>query len=394
MILRISCTVGSALALDVQATSQMSKDCAECPEMVVLPAGNLEMGRDGATHLVTLQSFAIGKFEVTQGQWQSLMGKNPSHFKKCGAECPVEQVSWDDMQTFIRKLNAKSCKKYRLPSEAQWEYACRAGARQKYCGSDDLDAVAWYGAFASPGESVRTGNSIASTNRVGQRQGNAWGLFDMSGNVREATQDCWRKDLTAAPRDGSAFVDAVCGKRVWRGSAWDSGLTDALVQVRSGDFPMNRSSDGGFRLAIMPSPGAENVVELNRFQEGPQNDAGEGTVLDTKTKRKWMMSDFGQDITWKEANGWCGGGGERINEWRLPTKSELAVLFDRSQSIRCNDTICHVSSEFKLTDHKFWTKERGSSRQAGFVDLSTGDAKLAPKTPLAKNFRALCITHT
>jgi formylglycine-generating enzyme required for sulfatase activity len=116
-----------------------SQDCNDCPEMIVIPAGSFEMGEAGHTHHVTIaKPFAIGKYEVTQAQWQAVMGKNPSYFRQCGGNCPVEQVSWDDIKQFIRKLNQKTGKKYRLPSESEWEYACRAGGRNEYCGSDEI----------------------------------------------------------------------------------------------------------------------------------------------------------------------------------------------------------------------------------------------------------------
>ena len=122
------------------------KDCPECPDMVEIPAGSFDMGSNSGeadekpVHRVTIaKPFAIGKTEVTQAQWLAVMGNNPSNFTGCGDTCPVEQVSWNDVQTFIRKLNAKTGKQYRLPTEAEWEYACRAGnaagiLRQRQCG--------------------------------------------------------------------------------------------------------------------------------------------------------------------------------------------------------------------------------------------------------------------
>lgn len=107
----------------------------DCPEMVLIPAGEK-----------IIRSFLLCKTEVSQGQWRAVMGSNPPKlaFKTCGDDCPVERVSWNDAQAFIKKLNEQTGKSYRLPSEAEWEYACRAGGRHSYCGSDDIGVVAWY----------------------------------------------------------------------------------------------------------------------------------------------------------------------------------------------------------------------------------------------------------
>ena len=218
------------------------RDCAECAEMVVIPAGNFEMGDNGATHTVALKAFALGKTEVTQGQWQAVMGGNPSIHRFCGSECPVENISWDDAQTFIQKLNAKTGKTYRLPSEAEWEYACRAGARQEYCGGDTPNAIAWYGAFAA-------GNSDKSTNRVGGKQANAFGLHDMTGNVWEWTQDCWNPTYTGAPVDGSAWSTGTCGQRVVRGGSWNLDTGFARASYRGRISSWNRNNNSGLRLA-------------------------------------------------------------------------------------------------------------------------------------------------
>ncbi len=126
------------------------KDCPTCGEMVEIPAGSFDMGSNNGesdekpVHRVTFSKpFAIGKTEVTQEQWYAVMGSDPSYFNGCGDTCPVEQVSWNDAQTFIKKLNAKTGKQYRLPTEAEWEYACRAGSQLEYCGSDNADNVSW-----------------------------------------------------------------------------------------------------------------------------------------------------------------------------------------------------------------------------------------------------------
>jgi formylglycine-generating enzyme required for sulfatase activity len=222
------------------------KDCAECPEMVILPAGSFQMGsnesdRQKPIHSVSIaKQFALGKIEVSQGQWRSLMGNNPSHFSDCGDDCPVEKVSWDDAQQYVRKLSQKTGKTYRLPSEAEWEYACRAGGTHSYCGSESVDSVAWY-----------ESNSGSKTNPVARKQANAWGLYDMSGNVWEWVEDCWNGHYNGAPGDGSAWTGGNCGARVIRGGGWDDTPKYARSAYRFKYGSSVRNDFIGFRLARM-----------------------------------------------------------------------------------------------------------------------------------------------
>jgi formylglycine-generating enzyme required for sulfatase activity len=224
------------------------KDCAECPEMVVIPAGSFVIGSDKSsdeqpTHSVNLRSFSIGKYEVTQEQWFAVMGYNSSANK--GRTLPVAQVSWNDTQQFIEKLNQKTGQKYRLPSEAEWEYAARAGTTTEWSfGNDEskLGNYAWHGR-----------NSGGKTQEVGQKQPNAFGLYDMHGNVWEWTQDCWHDNYIGAPTDGSVWTAGCSGNyRVLRGGSWldfPAGLRSA---VRGGGNPGSRGNFSGFRLARTP----------------------------------------------------------------------------------------------------------------------------------------------
>ena len=221
------------------------KDCGDCPEMVVIPSGSFEMGsNDGyaeekPVHRVTIsRSFALGKYEVTQGEWHALMGSNPSAFLSCGDNCPVERVSWEDAQEFIRRLNAKTGEHYRLPSEAEWEYACRAGGRHQYCGSDTIDSVAWY---------LR--NSGSTTHRAGTKSANGFGLYDMSGNVYEWVQDCYNDSYAGAPSDGSAWESGDCRRRVLRGGSWDHSPPRSLSAFRGRFLAALRLYTFGLRLA-------------------------------------------------------------------------------------------------------------------------------------------------
>lgn len=231
------------------STLQSFRDCPDCPEMVVIQAGSFDMGSSGYSsaekpvHRVTISSnFALGKTEITQGQWKLIMGSNPSKLTKCGNDCPVEKVSWNDAQVFIRKLNTKTGKQYRLPSEAEWEYACRAGERQEYCGSDDLDSVGWYLAFPYK----KSGSTKA--HRVATKQANAWGLYDMSGNVMEWVEDSFHGDYSGAPTDGSAWTGGSA-LRVLRGGSWGSESFTATAAFRGALLPEIQGESIGFRLA-------------------------------------------------------------------------------------------------------------------------------------------------
>jgi formylglycine-generating enzyme required for sulfatase activity len=226
----------------VHAGAETLKDCATCPEMVVLPAGSFQMGlpgraKEGPVHTVTLSRFAIGRFEVTQGEWKAVMGTNPSKAAGCGAGCPVENVNWHDAREFVKKLSARTGRRYRLPSEAEWEYACRAGTQNDFCGGDDADKVAWYG------------NEYETLHEAGQKQPNAWGLYDMSGNVWEWTQDCRHDSYQGAPADGSAWEGGEhCDSRILRGGSWLTGPQYTRTGLR---FPFSanyRAGDFGVRV--------------------------------------------------------------------------------------------------------------------------------------------------
>lgn len=189
-------------------------------------------------HQVTLSSFSIGKYEVTQEEWEAMMGNNPSSFK--GAKRPVERVSWTDCQEFIRKLNTMTGKRFRLPTEAEWEYAARGGIKSsgyKYAGSDNLDRVAWY-----------ESNSGNATHDIGQKSPNELGLYDMSGNVWEWCQDRYggyssnSQTNPSGPSSGSI--------RVFRGGGWFSNAWGCRVSFRSYDSPGFTNFNLGLRLAL------------------------------------------------------------------------------------------------------------------------------------------------
>ncbi len=194
-------------------------------------------------HQVRVSDFEISRYEVTQTLWDAVMGENPSGFKGC-AQCPVERVSWEDVQTFLKKLNALTGERYRLPTEAEWEYAARGGRKSQgyqYAGSEKLNAVAWY--FDNSGD---------KTHPVGQKQPNELGLYDMSGNVWEWVEDCWNKGYTGAPSDGRAWQSGDCSLRGLRGGSWFIGPEHLQSAHRDVGDVGNRVNYVGFRLALTP----------------------------------------------------------------------------------------------------------------------------------------------
>ncbi|MBF0145479.1 MAG: formylglycine-generating enzyme family protein [Magnetococcales bacterium] len=198
-------------------------------------------------HEVCVSAFQLGKYEVTQKQWQTLMGSNPSTFVMCGDDCPVEQVSWEEVQPFIEKLNAfgKECH-YRLPTETEWEYACRSGGRKEapvenYCGSNDVNQVAWY-----------DGNSGGRTHPVGQKSANGFGLHDMSGNVWEWVADGYgvyaEKYHGITPRYNPTRSVSTDSRRVGRGGSWISLPADVRSAFRINRLQSFRQDNAGFRV--------------------------------------------------------------------------------------------------------------------------------------------------
>ena len=215
------------------------------PEMVYVAGGTFLMGGSSGesdekpVHSVTLSSFNIGKFEVTHAQWKSVMGSNPSYFKECD-QCPVEQVSWNDVQDFIRKLNAQTGRNYRLPTEAEWEYAAKGGKSSKgftYSGSNDLNAVAW-----------NTDNSGGKTHSVGGKQANELGVYDMTGNVWEYCSDFYGDyNNYSETNPTGALSDRG---RVLRGGGWYYAANYCRVAYRTGHNPSSTYNDSGFRLVL------------------------------------------------------------------------------------------------------------------------------------------------
>jgi len=217
------------------------------PKMVRITGGSFQMGSptsetgrdsDEKQHRVTVKDFEIGQYEVTQAQWQAVMGNNPSHFQGC-TDCPVENVSWNDVQDYLEKLNRQTGKNYRLPTEAEWEYACRGGvAGQRYCGGNNPDRVAWY-----------DGNSDSKTHPVGQKTANDFGLYDMSGNVWEWTCSAYDSDYSGSEKE--CKINDTGDPLAVRGGGLDDtpAWVRSALRYRGGYFPASRLNYTGFRLA-------------------------------------------------------------------------------------------------------------------------------------------------
>ena len=220
-------------------------------EMVYVEGGTFEMGAtteqgsdaykdEKPVHRVTLSDYYIGKYEVTQELWEAVMGSNPSYFK--GAQNPVESVSWNDCQEFVIRLNRLTGRTFRLPTEAEWEYASRGGNKSrhyKYSGSNNIDYVAWY-----------TDNSGRKTHAVGTKTANELGIYDMSGNVWEWCSD-WYGGYSAGAQTNPQGPSSGSG-RVLRGGSWFSRARYCRVSIRSILDPGDSYNNNGLRLVLVP----------------------------------------------------------------------------------------------------------------------------------------------
>ena len=218
-------------------------------KMIAVQGGTFTMGAtseqgsdtssdEKPTHKVTLSDYMIGETEVTQELWKAVMGTNPSYFS--GTQNPVERVSWEDCQNFIAELNAMTGKKFRLPTEAEWEFAARGGNKSngfKYSGSGSIDKVAWY-----------EGNSSSKTHPVKQKQANELGIYDMSGNVWEWCQDWYGSYSSSAQTNPTGPSSG--SNRVYRGGGWDTYAAYCRVSFRSSDTPTDSNILLGLRLAL------------------------------------------------------------------------------------------------------------------------------------------------
>jgi formylglycine-generating enzyme required for sulfatase activity len=215
------------------------------PEMILVEGGTFKMGynygktNEKPVHTVTLSAFKIGKYEVTQAQWKAIMGENPSGFDEC-LNCPIQNVTWNEVGAFVNKLNAQTDKRYRLPTEAEWEFAARGGKKTKgynFSGGDDIISVAWF-----------SENSYSKTHSVGLKLPNELGIYDMTGNVWEYCSD-WLGDYDirvivnpSGSNDGEF--------RVVRGGSFGTIVSDSRITCRTGVYAGDKYLNRGFRLAL------------------------------------------------------------------------------------------------------------------------------------------------
>ena len=254
---------GMAFAADpaVKAKAKVqAKEIEKGPviELVLIKGGCYQMGdvfgggdsNEVPAHEVCVKDFNLGKYEVTQEQWQKVMGQNPSEFAACGKNCPVDSVTWDMAQEFIKKLNTMTKKKYRLPTEAEWEYAARSGGKdEKWPGTNSEESLEEYAWYAK--------NSAETTHPVGMRKPNGLGLYDMAGNVREWCQDWYHEEYYAkSPKDSPeskiAFKKAPTesADRSQRSGGYADDTSVSRTVSRRHNNPDANNSAWGLRLVL------------------------------------------------------------------------------------------------------------------------------------------------
>ena len=251
--------LGSAPIAAISAAGRF-RDCAECPEMMVVPAGSFWMGsadddEDGydgerPLHRVRIaEPFAMGVFEVTFAQWDACVaaggcgGHQPDDWDWGRGDRPVVDVSWDDAQVYVRWLSEKTGESYRLPSESEWEYAARAGTATRYWWGDE-EGGGWANCdgCGSRWDDDRTAP-------VGSFAANPWGLHDVHGNVWEWVEDCWHGSYAGAPTDGSAWTAGDCSDRVLRGGSWGDVPRNLRAAFRGSHSTGIRNFSFGFRVS-------------------------------------------------------------------------------------------------------------------------------------------------
>ena len=288
--------VGSEIKFKVVAT----KVDPYKPKMVFVKGGKFQMGSvngepsEMPIHEVEVGSFEIGKYEVTQFEWREIMGSNPSHFSNCD-NCPVESITWYEAQQFVYKLNLFSVKKYRLPTEAEWEYAassCVNTCQEIYPGGDDINGLSW-----------NVSNSDLKTHPVGRKLPNQLGVFDLGGNVFEWCED-W-----SSPYENSSFILAKEKYRILRGGSWGHDYR-CRIKNRDGDEPQARNNHYGLRLVSSKQNYTSNFdlemvsVEGGTFQMGSNSGEEDEKPVHAVTLSSFKMAKY--EVTqaqWKAVMG-------------------------------------------------------------------------------------------
>jgi formylglycine-generating enzyme required for sulfatase activity len=250
-------------------------------EFVPIKGGCFDMGDifgDGSgderpVHRVCVDDYAVGKFEVTQAQWEAVMGSNPSTFPQCGSNCPVESVSWNAVQEFITNLNALTNGNYRLPTEAEWEYAARSGGRrEKFSGTSKEAELADYAWFV--------GNSDSQPHPVGQKKPNGLGIYDMSGNVWEWVEDVYSDAAYRSHSQDNPVLMEGGSNRVNRGGSWSFEARSLRTYLRSYVYPGIANYYVGFRLVRTNATATGRAAQRERHAQtmGIMNRSGTRTL--------------------------------------------------------------------------------------------------------------------
>lgn len=232
------------------------KDCAECPELVLVPAGQFSMGdlngrgraNEQPVHNVKIiTDFAVGKFEVTYENWRACIRDDgceflPSDYGWGRGRVSIVGISWNDTRSYLDWITRKTGKKYRLLSESEWEYVARAGSNSEFHWGDEIG----YDNANCENCGKRWWDRVAP---VGSFSPNHWGLFDVHGNAAEWVEDCWNDSYDGAPLDGSAWLSGNCNMRVLRGGAWRTSVKSVRLSSRNPAKSEERSSTYGFRVA-------------------------------------------------------------------------------------------------------------------------------------------------
>jgi formylglycine-generating enzyme required for sulfatase activity len=259
--------------------AQTFRDCNQCPEMVVLSGGEFTMGSstsersrdesEGPLRRVMVQPFAVGKFHVTFDEWAACVtgggcqsNPNPNDLGSGRGTHPVIRVSWNDAQEYAHWLSGRTGYEYRLLSEAEWEYAARAGTTTAFFFGHNItpDQAQYAWQYADAGEPRRP-SGAKGTAPVGSFPSNAFGLYGMHGNVWQWVQDCWNANYNDAPTDGVAWVSGDCEHRVLRGGSW-IGIKELLRSAfRLRSYQISRGFDYGFRVARPLHSGTHSAVQ-------------------------------------------------------------------------------------------------------------------------------------